>query len=427
MSETVQIPKGWGTARFGDIIELKHGHQFRTNDYVKSNGYKILKIGQLKEGNKLNLLNCDIVSKDRLDEFKDYVVKKNDILMALTGATLGRTVRVSEDIGVVFQNYRVGNFILKNDKITPEFLFYLLHSKYLMNQVFGQINRAAQPNIGKEDFENTMIFFPENKETQKKIVQKLDDILGQLEEKKKEIFSIIEQNKGRIDFFEKNWRAYIITNLIEKHCQENKTVKVMFEDVTKNITYGFTNPMPHTKEGHWLLTAKDIKNGFIDYSNALKTDDNSFENLLTEKSRPEIGLVLITKDGTLGRTAILDKKGVCINQSIASLEPIKLKISSEFLAYVLESSSIQSKIKDDNKRSTIGHIQITKLAKWEFDLPELPTQKQIIQNIKSAEEKFQSQKVQFENIKQNYENTVNHINHIQSSILDAAFSGKLIQ
>ena len=43
MSETIQIPKEWSTARFGDIIELKHGHQFRTNDYVKSNGYKILK------------------------------------------------------------------------------------------------------------------------------------------------------------------------------------------------------------------------------------------------------------------------------------------------------------------------------------------------------------------------------------------------
>ena len=30
---------------------------------------------------------------------------------------------------------------------------------------------------------------------QKKIVQKLDDILGQLEEKKKAVFSIIEQKK----------------------------------------------------------------------------------------------------------------------------------------------------------------------------------------------------------------------------------------
>jgi len=43
------------------------------------------------------------------------------------------------------------------------------------------------------------------------------------------------------------------------------------------------------------------------------------------------------------------------------------------------------------------------------------------------EKKFQSQKVQFENIKQNYENTINHINKIQLSILDTAFSGKLVK
>ena len=60
-------------------------------------------------------------------------------------------------------------------------------------------------------------------------------------------------------------------------------------------------------------------------------------------------------------------------------------------------------------------------------LPPLPIQKQIVQNIKSAEQKFQSQKVQFENIKQNYEKTINYINHMQSSILDTAFSGKLVK
>ena len=63
----------------------------------------------------------------------------------------------------------------------------------------------------------------------------------------------------------------------------------------------------------------------------------------------------------------------------------------------------------------------------QFLLPSLQTQNQIVQNIKNAEEKFQSQKVQFENIKQNYENIINHINHLQPSVLDAAFSGKLVQ
>ena len=65
--------------------------------------------------------------------------------------------------------------------------------------------------------------------------------------------------------------------------------------------------------------------------------------------------------------------------------------------------------------------------KLEIPLPPLPIQKQIVQNIKNAEEKFKSQKTQFENIKENYENSITYVNHIQSSILDAAFSGKLVK
>ena len=52
---------------------------------------------------------------------------------------------------------------------------------------------------------------------QKQITQKLDHVLGELDTKKKEIISLIEQNKERIDFFEKNWMSYVIEREIEKH------------------------------------------------------------------------------------------------------------------------------------------------------------------------------------------------------------------
>ena len=76
---------------------------------------------------------------------------------------------------------------------------------------------------------------------------------------------------------------------------------------------------------------------------------------------------------------------------------------------------------------TVKGITTSEVDSFRIGFPLIKEQKQIVQNIKSAEDKFQSQKVQFENIKQNYEKTINHINHIQSSILDAAFSGKLVK
>ena len=72
-------------------------------------------------------------------------------------------------------------------------------------------------------------------------------------------------------------------------------------------------------------------------------------------------------------------------------------------------------------------LNIGILKKLPIPLPPLPIQKQIVQNIKNAEEKFKSQNTQFENIKENYENSIIYVNHIQSSILDTAFSGKLVK
>ncbi len=40
-------------------------------------------------------------------------------------------------------------------------------------------------------------------------------------------------------------------------------------DCLSLITYGFTNPMEDTESGPWKLTAKDIGDGYIDYSTAM--------------------------------------------------------------------------------------------------------------------------------------------------------------
>ena len=84
------------------------------------------------------------------------------------------------------------------------------------------------------------------------------------------------------------------------------------------ITYGFTNPMPTTAEGPWMITALDIADGRIQYATARHTSQDSFDQL-TAKSRPQAGDILVTKDGTLGRLAVVDREDICINQSVASL------------------------------------------------------------------------------------------------------------
>lgn len=147
------------------------------------------------------------------------------------------------------------------------------------------------------------------------------------------------------------------------------------------ITYGFTNPMPTTERGPSKLTAKNIEDGKIAYSSARHTSKEAFDRL-TNKSKPRINDVLLTKDGTLGRVAVVDRSDMCINQSIALLRSNE-RINPYFLKYLLQAPYYQNKMEMDASGTTIKHIYITKVDKMEVAVPPIEVQRKIVGILKS--------------------------------------------
>jgi len=111
----------------------------------------------------------------------------------------------------------------------------------------------------------------------------------------------------------------------------NPQEKATFRDVTSRITYGFTSPMRHLERGIPILTAKNVRDGYIDFDNVHYADQNEFD-ALTEKSKPERGDLLLTKDGTLGRCAVVPSgQALCINQSVALIKPVSELVDSVYV------------------------------------------------------------------------------------------------
>lgn len=140
--------------------------------------------------------------------------------------------------------------------------------------------------------------------------------------------------------------------------------------LVRRVTYGFTSPMPTTTEGPWMLTAADVDDGRINYETARKTAPREFARL-SAKSRPSKGDILVTKDGTLGRVAIVDRDDVCVNQSVAVLSPFESG-QGVFLALYLRSPLGQERMLADAGGSTIRHIYITTLAQMLVPSPPIP-------------------------------------------------------
>lgn len=182
------LPRNWEWARFNTVAELRHGHQFRKEDFVKE-GIPVVKIGQCKSDGSLDLEGCDYINSNRIDEFANFLIHKGDLLMALTGGTLGKVTRVDKDYGTVVQNYRVGKFLSNELVITLDFLNLVLESDLFQSLVRSKINQNAQPNIGKENIEGLLLPIPPLHE-QNTIVQNINKLMNLCKSLEKEIVKL---------------------------------------------------------------------------------------------------------------------------------------------------------------------------------------------------------------------------------------------
>jgi type I restriction enzyme S subunit len=134
------------------------------------------------------------------------------------------------------------------------------------------------------------------------------------------------------------------------------------------ISYGFTNPMPTVHDGVFMITAADINDGRLQLETARKTSETAYQTLLTAKSKPRQNDILLTKDGTLGRLALVGSEIVCINQSVAVIRP-NGRVEPQFLKLLLESPRYQKRMQEDAGGSTIKHIYITIVDNMPLGLP----------------------------------------------------------
>ncbi len=175
------IPNNWQIVKFNNYIRLRHGYQFMNNDFTSS-GIKVVKITQLCEDGTLDLSQSTFIDKNRSDEFKDILIKSGDILMALTGGTIGKIIKVKEVDEPLVQNYRVGHFSPSNNKLMTDFLFWILSSEVILRQIFYELRETGQPNIGKENFNSMFIALPPLDE-QLQIVQHIEAETKRIDEK----------------------------------------------------------------------------------------------------------------------------------------------------------------------------------------------------------------------------------------------------
>ncbi|MBQ6269881.1 MAG: restriction endonuclease subunit S, partial [Bacteroidetes bacterium] len=148
-----------------DIIQFKPGYPFKKEDMTEV-GIDLIKIGNLK--NNRVIIPSDVKIKENI-KFKDYVIKKNDILMALTGdpvfkgniqTWVGRTSIYVED-KISYLNQRICKLIPNEKILINDYLYYWLIRFDKTYEIAGLFRGSAnQANISHKEVGEMLIDVP---------------------------------------------------------------------------------------------------------------------------------------------------------------------------------------------------------------------------------------------------------------------------
>ena len=150
--------------------------------------------------------------------------------------------------------------------------------------------------------------------------------------------------------------------------------------ITSKITDGDHKTPPRISSGFRLLSAKNVRDGYLDFGNC---DFISEQHYLKsrERCRPDTGdLLIVSVGGTIGRTSLVpDDTDFALVRSVALIKP--LHIDSSYLKYAMDSRLLQDSIHVKKRGGAQPCLYLSEIEKFVFPLPPLPEQHRIVTKI----------------------------------------------
>ena len=400
------IPENWKWVRLGEVIELISGRDL-VKDKYNNNCEGIPYITGASNFNNNNLII------DRWTNEATSIAIKNDILLTCKG-TIGEIAVLKEN--KVHIARQIMSIRLLQGNI--EYIKW-----YIISQIdkLKSMGKSIIPGISREMILNYLIPLPPLAE-QKRIVEKLDNVLANIEK--------LKSSEEKLSILQKNFPDRLKKSILQSAIQGKLTEQLATDDKVEDLLQAIKEekerlikekkikkqkPLPEITEEEipftipenwkWIRLGEIVSilgdglhgtpiydesgeyyfingNNLLEEKIIIKSTTKKVSQIEYEKYKKNLNkdTMLVSINGTIGNVAFYDNEKVMLGKSVCYFNLLK-NVNKKYLKYIFYSVYFIKYVNKMATGSTIKNLSLKAMNLFIIPLPPLAEQKRIVEKL----------------------------------------------
>ncbi|MFV0349022.1 MAG: restriction endonuclease subunit S [Halodesulfovibrio sp.] len=383
-----RVPDGWKLCSIGDVAQ-KVGSGITPKggqDAYRASGIPLIRSQNVLWG-RLELSDVVYIDDAQHAKMSSTIVRPNDVLLNITGASIGRCAVVPDSVPEANVNQHV--CIIRTDEVVPEYLSNCLLSDVGQSQVQAFQAGGNREGLNFQQIRSFSFLFPPLPEQKKiaAILSSVDDAIAATQ-------TVIDQTR--------KVKEGLLQDLLTRgigHTRFKQTEigeipegwKVLsLEDCCELVADCKNRTPPATESGYPVVKTTNIRNGRLNCDGLTFTDEASYREW-TQRGIPKWRDVIITREAPLGEVCMIPQGlNPCLGQRMMLFRASSRLVLPEFLYVAMLSSSSQKRLQVLAGGSTVGHVRVGDLKGFKIPVPPKEEQEKICSAVLSVDDSIMS-------------------------------------
>jgi len=356
------------------IVDGPFGTQLHASEY-KVEGVPVVRVINTSFAGQFNSEKLVFISKKKAEQLKRSKVVPGDIIIAKTGATIGKS-------GIFPNNFSHGIIASSCIKLTVDqktadhrFVGYLIQSWEGQNKIIDGAGGSTRTTINTKPFGAIRFLFP-SKPEQTKIAEMLSTLDLAIEQTEA---LIAKQHRIKTGLMQD-----LLTRGIDEHGNLRSKQTHQFKDSSQGrIPVEWTvKPLgtiievidckhytpSYVEEGIPIIRPRNIKDSGFDLSDLDFVTERDYA-LLTDKHEPIGSDIVFSRNASFGVPVYVEGIGrFCIGQDVVVMR--KIIVNTRLIFFALKSERVVSQIMNASGGSTFGRIDLGAIRDLNISFPE---------------------------------------------------------